>query len=102
MEMSNISDYPTPEILVVDSDFAHEIPANDEVASTKIETVDKHGAIDHPENPPPKRIKSSLSKNVELEGPAAAKQPAEGAVIRERRKGIAPIKAESVKFEISS
>lgn len=102
MELSKISDHPTPAVVVVDSDSAHEIPVNDEVAGTKIETVDKHGAIDHPENPPPKRIKSSLSKNVEVKGPAAATQPAEGAVIRERRKGIAPIKAESVKFEISS
>lgn len=102
MDMNKNSDLSTPSASVADSHIAHEIPAIDEVASAKIEKLDRHGTIDHLETPPSKRIKSSPSKNIELNGRAPPTQPEEGAARRERQKGVAPIKAESVIFQLTS
>lgn len=76
--------------------IAHEVPAIDETISGKIVKLDRHGATDDIENPPSKRIKSSSSDNTELSELAPSIQPAESVPKRERRKGVAPIKAESV------
>ena len=99
MDVLNLSDHPTPSGVVVASDLAREIPVIDEVISTKIEKLDKHGSIDDLEDPPSKRIKSSPSKDVvELDRTVTSTQPVEGAVIRDRQKGVAPIKAEFALF----
>lgn len=102
MEISNLPDLPTPSAVMIDSDVAHDIPVIEEVTSTKIEKLDQHGSIDDLEDPPSKRIKSSPSNDVvELDARVASKESVQGTAIRERQKGVAPIKAEFAIFQIS-
>lgn len=76
--------------------MAHETPAIEEATRAKTEKIDRHDLMDNRENPPSKRIKPSPSGNIEPEGPASSTQPEEGLTRRERQKGVAPIKVESV------
>lgn len=70
----------------------------DEVTMAKIEKLDRHGPIDDHENPPSKRVKPGSNEHVELSGPGPSTPLEDSQPRRERQKGIAPIKPESVFF----
>ena len=101
MEMSENSNLPKPSAVVIDSDIACGIPAIDEITRAKTERLDRHGVVDDLENPPSKRIKSSPSKDIESDGLDSSTNPEDGVGRRERQKGVAPIKAESVTLKIA-
>lgn len=63
-------------------------PLEEDSAVTKAEKIEWHGKIDSSEEPSTKRVKLEPSGDVELREEAAARN--------ERRKGVTPIKAESV------
>lgn len=63
-------------------------PLEEDSAVTKAEKIEWHGKIDSSEEPSTKRVKLEPSGDVELREEAAART--------ERRKGVTPIKAESV------
>lgn len=75
---------PTSQLL-----YPQNTPMEEDSAVTKAEKLERHGLEDTVEESPAKRIKLEPENGSELEKATAP---------RERQKGVAPIKAESVAF----
>lgn len=100
MEIFEDSMPSTSSAFAENADIAHETLSNQDVTVAKSEKLDRHGPVDHPEDPPSKRIKpaptETETEHVQVAGLGSSAQPEEGLPRRERQKGVAPIKAEWV------
>ena len=102
MEIFETSMPSTMSALAEDADITHETLSIQDLTVAKSEKLDRHGPVDHPENPPSKRIKpgptETETEHIQVAGLGSSTRPEEDLSRRERQKGVAPIKAEWVFF----